>query len=206
MEQIIHLEYNHVSNFDLNTLLAYTDIWCEKIIDENRKKESLLARLLINKICSENSNKTLNDCGFQKDSKGKPFLKYCPDIHISISHCEGHVWVAAADCPLGIDFEEVNFNAKEDLKIAFNKEDWEQIKTNTVSVFKYFSLKESYTKMLGMGFLMEPSEIAIKDVYNNSYHKIFNICDRCFIFTIVTKEYLPENLLLLLETIDPIYV
>ena len=53
MEPYLYIDHNHTSQFELDELLNFSDVWCQKINDLSRKKESLLARLLLDKLCKK---------------------------------------------------------------------------------------------------------------------------------------------------------
>lgn len=194
MSPFLQIECNHISNFEYPNLIGFTDSWCESIIDEKRKKESLLARFLLNKICENHGLESIFKCGFQKDKHGKPFFLMCPSLHISITHCDGYVWVAIANSPLGIDFEKINNEAKEDLKIAFDLADWNVVAHDANLVFKYFSLKEAYSKMIGTGFATEPSEIKI-DLLHHYHTEFLSDEKNNYVFSLITLNLVPTYLL-----------
>ena len=194
MSPFLQIECNHISNFEYVNLIQFTDSWCESIIDENRKKESLLARFLLNKICEKHGLESIFDCGFQKDKHGKPFFFKFPSLHLSISHCDGYVWVAIANYPIGIDFEKINNEAKEDLKIAFDLADWHVVEHDVNLVFKYFSLKEAYSKMIGTGFETEPSEIKI-DLLHHHHVEFLSYESNDYVFTLIALNTIPINVL-----------
>jgi 4'-phosphopantetheinyl transferase len=158
--------------------------------------ESQLARLLLDKICIKHLNKNLRQCAFKKDEFGKPILENYPNLHISISHSQGYVWTAASDSPLGIDFEQIEPDFKDDLKIAFDEEDWQFVSCHPDLIFKYFSLKESYSKMIGTGFTREPSDIKICKLQDKSFTDVFKNKNKSsrFIFTLIVKDFEPINL------------
>ena len=193
MNNFIHFEFDHISRFDNSELSKFSDDWCESIKEPKRRKESQLARLLLNKSCIELLNKNLSQCAFKKDKLGKPFLENYPKCHISISHCNGYVWTVISNSPIGIDFEKIELGCVNDLRIAFDNEDWENICYNPELIFEYFSLKESYLKMLGMGFTKEPSEIKIYTLKDNIHTEIFDTSNDKFIFTLILKNFKPGN-------------
>lgn len=194
MSPFLQIECNHISNFEYPNLIGFTDSWCESIIDEKRKKESLLARFLLNKICENHGLESIFKCGFQKDKHGKPFFLMCPSLHISITHCNGYVWVAIANSPLGIDFEKINKETKDDLKIAFDLADWNVVAHDVNLVFKYFSLKEAYSKMIGTGFATEPSEIKI-DLLHHDHTEFLSNETNNYVFSLITLNLVPTYLL-----------
>ena len=62
--QTVYCELDHIDNYDLKELIFYTDAWCEKLMENIRKKESLLARLLIDKIAKQYLKKSIFQLGF----------------------------------------------------------------------------------------------------------------------------------------------
>ena len=207
MNHFLLIEYENVSNFRDDTLSSFSDEWCDRILDINRKKESLLARLLLDKICLKVLGKKISEAELRKTNLGMPYLKNYPDLKISISHSHGHVWVAASNCPIGIDFEKIDIHLKNDLKEAFNKNDWNSISEDYKEIFKYFSLKESYSKMTGTGFTENPAEIRLIDLNKNIFFKFFENTSSSFILTLISKDFEPNNVVnfSFLENIDSIF-
>lgn len=195
MEYFLLIEHDHISKFEFEDLLPFSDPWCEKLTDIQRKKESLLARYLINEICKKQNLGSIYECGFKKDNIGRPYFSNHPDIFISITHSNGYVFVAASNSALGIDFEKIDANATEDLKIVFNNADWKTVSNDVNSIFKYFSLKEAYSKMIGTGFMSEPADIQIETLELNSHSVFFDNNDSKYIFTIITLHFKPEKFL-----------
>ena len=148
MNHLLHIEFDHISNYEVSTLLKFSDDWCNSIIDTQRKMESLLARLLLDRICKKIINKDLSQCVFKKNEIGKPFLEDYPDFFISITHSHGYVCTAVSDSAIGIDFEKIDPELSDDLRIAFDDDDWQIVSKNIFLIYKYFSLKESYSKMV----------------------------------------------------------
>lgn len=195
MEYFLLIEHDHISKFEFEDILPFSDAWCEKLSDIQRKKESLLARYLINEICKKLKLGSIYECGFKKDNKGRPYFSNDPNIFISITHSNGYVFVAASNSAIGIDFEKIDVNSSEDLKIAFNDTDWKIISNDVNSMFKYFSLKEAYSKMIGTGFTTEPADIQIEILELNSHSVFFENNDSKYIFTIITSHFKPEKFL-----------
>jgi phosphopantetheinyl transferase len=193
MNQFFFIEYQHITNFSLNDLKIYSDSWCEKIADKSRKKESLLARFLLNKLCIKQFQKTIFECGFKKNEFGKPYFEEYPELNVSITHSHGYAWVAVSSSPIGIDFEKVELDKSEDLKIAFDSKDWDFVSDNSKLIYQYFSLKECYAKILGTGFTLEPSAIKLSQLAENSFVKFFENKGNVFIFTLIISQFKPTN-------------
>jgi phosphopantetheinyl transferase len=195
MEPYLYLEHHHTSQFELDELLCFSDAWCQKIIDLPRKKESLLSRLLLDKLCKSLGYRSIKECGFKKNEKGKPYFANEPEVHLSITHSSGYVWVAVSSSPIGIDFEKVNIEYKNELEIAFSKSDWEFVSSDVQKIYQYFSLKESYSKMTGTGFTMEPAKINLKLLKKNCFYTFFEKNEIMYVFTAIALHLEPNKFL-----------
>jgi phosphopantetheinyl transferase len=192
MSDFLHLEYGHILDYEPAEPLKFSDDWCNSIVDSKRQKESQLARLLLNKICQKIIQKSITEALFKKDISGRPYFEKYPDLYISITHSHGHVWTAIASSPIGIDFEKIDPSFKNDLKIAFDDSDWKLLVGDTEQIYKYFSLKESYSKMTGTGFTLEPSEIKISSLQHKTFINIFENKSSSFIFTLIAQNFEPS--------------
>jgi phosphopantetheinyl transferase len=195
MSDFLQIQYGHVSDYETQVLLKFNDDWCNSITDEKRQKESQLARLLLDKICRNTLKRTIKKAGFKKDYLGRPFFENYPNLFISITHSDGYVFVAVSNSAVGIDFEKIDLDSSEDLKIAFNDTDWKIVSNDVNSLFKYFSLKESYSKMIGTGFTSEPANIQIESLEMNCHSVFFENNDLKYIFTIITSHFEPKKFL-----------
>ena len=195
MEPYLYLEHHHTSQFELDELLCFSDAWCQKIIDLPRKKESLLSRLLLDKLCKSLGYRSIKECGFKKNEKGKPYFANEPEVHLSITHSSGYVWVAVSSSPIGIDFEKINIEYKNELEIAFSKSDWEFVSSDVQKIYQYFSLKESYSKMTGTGFTMEPAKINLKLLKKNCFYTFFEKNKIMYVFTAIALHLEPNKFL-----------
>jgi phosphopantetheinyl transferase len=195
MSQLLHLEFDHISRFGIAELLNFSDAWCESIVDERRRMESQLARLLLDRSCQKILQKKLTACTFKKNEFGKPYLENHPDLYLSITHSHGYVCTAISDSAIGIDFEKIDPAFSDDLSIAFDEHDWREVSKDTILIYKYFSLKESYSKMTGSGFTQEPSSIKISELQHKTFVNIFENNSSSFIFTLIAKDFEPSQLL-----------
>jgi len=193
MDPYLNIEYEHILNFEFEVLLPYSDDWCEKLADASRKKESLLARLLLDKLCKKLGLGSIRECGLKKTENGKPYFSNKSEVHISITHSDGYVWVALANSPIGIDFEKVHIEIKNELEIAFSKSDWEIVSNDVNAIFKYFSLKESYSKMIGTGFTTEPAKIELKFLQKNGFDTSIKTADATYVLTLTALDFDPSG-------------
>lgn len=188
MSQLLHLEFDHISRFGIADLLNFSDAWCESIVDEHRRMESQLARLLLDRSCQKILQKKLTACTFKKNEFGKPYLENHPDLYLSITHSHGYVCTAISDSAIGIDFEKIDPEFSDDLRIAFDEHDWREVSKDTFLIYKCFSLKESYSKMTGSGFTQEPSSIKISELQHKNFVNIFENNCSSFIFTLIAQN------------------
>ena len=94
---------------------------------------------------------------------GKPFLPGGP--HISLAHSGNFVCMAVcASAPVGIDIEEQQDNDLIGLgKTAFHKTEYDLFLQDPTAARFYdlWTIKESYVKMIGSGFSIEPSSFCV---------------------------------------------
>ncbi len=108
----------------------------------------------------------------------KPYFKEYPNIHFNISHCKTGIACVVNNTPVGIDIEQLHFDkvvaenilSQKELQIVQNSEFPEK------EFIKYWTMKESYLKLLGIG---------IKD-------DMKNILDKCA-DEVEFKTYVDEN-------------
>lgn len=50
---------------------------------------------------------SITSCEFVFGRYGTPYLPEYPDVHFNISHCDAGCTVAVADCPVGVDIQDV---------------------------------------------------------------------------------------------------
>lgn len=195
MDRNIHISVAHIDHF-MHDLKEFEDDYTRKFSDKRRKKESLLARYLLNSLCLKTKSLDLFRLGFSKDEFGCPFFANLRSLHCSITHCNGWVIVALSNQLIGIDLEMICAEQKDDLRIAFNDNEWATIKDDSLDVFKNFSFKESYSKYLGKGFNIEPKDISVNEnIFNLSYVFSLGFSKNKYIFTLVAElEVIDESI------------
>lgn len=162
------------------------DAYTQAIVNHSRRQESLLARWLLQELLLQELGKSLQQCGFNKDEKGKPFLSEEPAWQIAISHSQGQVWVALAKEPIGIDLEHFEPQYAPDLKIAFSEKEWAEMDNNPKEIYRRFSAKESLAKLRGHGFLKEPNEIELHQAAIIS--GFCNLSGEIFVYTLALEK------------------
>lgn len=97
----------------------------------------------------------INDEEIVKSPLGKPRFKKERNIKLSISHCNGAVAVLLAEHEVGIDVERVRSYDRKAARRILTEEESEHLSMTTENpdalFFRYWTLKESYTKALGTG-------------------------------------------------------
>lgn len=146
----------HVDSAKMPPMIS-EDGYTSRFKHPQRKKESLVARTLLNELCQIVFGSSLVSLHFRKSPLGQPLLDtgYC-----SISHSNGWVLVAVSDCPVGVDIEQIEQREIEALSVAFDRATWEKIKGDALSILQAFSEKEAVSKLRGTGFTEDPKTIS----------------------------------------------
>jgi phosphopantetheinyl transferase len=115
--------------------------------NEESKKQSVAAYILLEKMLIEHYGLTLKDLKFTEN--GKPYLKDGP--FVSVSHTEGFVCAAVSDLAIGVDIEQLR---EFDFKIAdrfFSSREKSYIlkKDSIKRFFTLWTLKEAIIKLEG---------------------------------------------------------
>lgn len=95
-----------------------------------------------------------NDIG--RGEYGKPFLTGYPEIHFSLSHCQGLCVCLLSDCVCGVDTEKVRSTRENVAKKVFAEKEYEQLMSKTgrdrdIYFTSLWTLKEAYSKADGRG-------------------------------------------------------
>lgn len=108
--------------------------------------------LLLEKMLRENFG--LCHCPeFSYGEHGKPFLKEYPGIHFNISHCRKGIACAVSDRPVGIDIEEMQYDALL-AQTVLNPEERSLVEMSDepeVKFTEFWTRKESFLKLSGEG-------------------------------------------------------
>lgn len=86
---------------------------------------------------------------------GKPYLRDYPNAHFNISHSGQFVACAVCDRPIGVDIQEIVSYRRNVAKCVFSPEEFSQIESSldrSAEFTKFWTQKEAYLKMLGIGF------------------------------------------------------
>lgn len=129
-----------------------------------RKKQNILLSeyLLYNYFFSNEE--------FFYNQYGKPYLK---NKYFNISHADNYLLLGIADEEIGVDMQKITF--KKNVEKLFSEEEQNFLKTAKEKMFtRYWVLKESYAKYLGVGISKKILQETIKkkDVYFYEYEDL----------------------------------
>lgn len=129
-----------------------------------RKKQNILLSeyLLYNYFFSNED--------FFYNQYGKPYLK---NKYFNISHTDNYLLLGIADEEIGVDMQKITF--KKNVEKLFSEEEQNLLKTAKEKMFtRYWVLKESYAKYLGVGISKKILQETIKkkDVYFYEYEDL----------------------------------
>lgn len=129
-----------------------------------RKKQNILLSeyLLYNYFFSNEE--------FFYNQYGKPYLK---NKYFNISHADNYLLLGIADEEIGVDMQKITF--KKNVEKLFSEEEQNLLKTAKEKIFtRYWVLKESYAKYLGVGISKKILQETIKkkDVYFYEYEDL----------------------------------
>lgn len=129
-----------------------------RTIDEQREaSRALLEEALCREYGIEAGNR-----GIMKDARGKPYLQDCQDIHFNISHCQGGVALSLSSYRTGIDIERARpFSGVTAAKVLNKAELFsvQQSEEPEREFFRFWTLKESYVKAIGVGLAYPMNEV-----------------------------------------------
>jgi len=125
--------------------------------------ETILRTIIAEKV--EISPKTIT---ISRPEGKKPFLPNYPDIHFSISHSGEWVVCAVSDTEIGIDIEKIGEKeVKSSLKSrVLTKNELGYLETlsnkqKTTIFYQYWTIKEAYSKCIGLGLGIDFRKIEI---------------------------------------------
>lgn len=118
---------------------------------------SLIRDYLLHYVLKEQTGKSLKDIDLEKNVYGKPYLPKYPSIQFNISHSGKYVVCAVHNQKVGIDVERVLAFDLSLAKHLFTTDENHAInrsRNKNHACYEIWTLKESYTKAIGMGLAM----------------------------------------------------
>lgn len=151
----MYIYYDNINNYSLkeyinyyNELSDYDKNKIDKLII-TRKKQSILARILLKNILKNKYNINYNDIIVKYNKYGKPFIN---NINFNISHSHDYVIVATSNKNIGIDIEMIRDYNPTSMNLFCTDNEIKYINNNQnkkLAYWKIYTLKEAYFKMLG---------------------------------------------------------
>ncbi|WP_414469028.1 4'-phosphopantetheinyl transferase family protein [Methanobacterium sp. ACI-7] len=207
------LYYMDVSELDLNEISSVSKDRIKKSSRYFHKKDKRLSigvEILLNHALGKIN--VLNP-SFETDEYDKPYLSNYPHIYFNLSHSENFVACAVSDSSVGVDIEFIHNIDLNLAKYYFYGSEYEYILNNKDSnkaFFEMWVLKESYMKMMGLGFRLPlnkfcielDGEIKLRHKGNNANFGLWNICNGEYMLAVCSKSKINEPILMKLEDID----
>lgn len=103
---------------------------------------------------------------------GKLYLPDYPNVHFNISHCDAGCAVVVADCPVGVDIQDVRPFSWDVARKVCCEQELKELEENAEpdKLFaKIWAIKESYGKMMGGGVPDEAKKIATMRIDIDTY-------------------------------------
>ncbi|XP_066260029.1 L-aminoadipate-semialdehyde dehydrogenase-phosphopantetheinyl transferase [Euwallacea similis] len=138
-------------------------------------KSSLIGRLMMRKFASESCGKKYENLTFIRDERGRPLLSPTESVTFNVSHQGDYTVLAGevdSDVLLGIDVMKLEYTGGKPLSEFFRIMDrnfstieWGQIYSSSDQLKTFcrlWSLKESYTKAIGLGITVKLNEISFQ--------------------------------------------
>lgn len=136
-----------------------------------KRAQCVAAGLLLTKVLGKNGVAPLLRYG----DNGKPFLANDPNIHFSMSHSDKWVFLAVADCEIGIDAQMPRRVCPRLAARSTSPEELAWVKENTEPNFtRLWTMKEAYLKYTGTGLTVPIRDVTISvppvDSYDERNH------------------------------------
>ncbi|MCR5356514.1 MAG: 4'-phosphopantetheinyl transferase superfamily protein [Lachnospiraceae bacterium] len=190
----------NINSFTIDDLVPHVSDERKKVsfrfVKDADKKRSLLAHALLNRAVSDRFPGTGLPVNTDIDEQGKPHV-FLPgdtnddgsakEMHFSLSHSGDYAICAVDDDIIGADIELIDDNPVSYDKIAtrfFCREEAAAI-NSTESFFKIWTLKESFTKAVGLGLGLPLDLFRIFD---------FNSHEKTFRFVLEGSKDIPDQL------------
>lgn len=134
-------------------------IQIDRFLSSQDAKRSLFGELLIRYLVSTKLDIRNSNIFIEKDKFGKPFLKINKSFYFNISHSGDWVVCAISEKMIGIDVEQIQTIDLTIAKQCFSQKEYNDIEEKTSeerleAFYTYWTLKESYIKLLGKGFFL----------------------------------------------------
>ncbi len=146
----------------------------KKLVSTERKRQWVMGRMAVKSLINElahGGTKALDDIEVHVDELGKPFVS--GPFHVSISHKGDLAIGAVSSRPIGVDMETYRPVSMRMQKyyLATDEQVYFADKYGDRGAIIAWTIKESYLKALGTGFILSPLSftIAIDEIESNQF-------------------------------------
>lgn len=191
---ICQFEDEAVFNNALEVISPYRRQKIALLKSADDKKRSLAAAIALNaalQVHGLEERMMEYDLGF----KGKPYFRYNPEHHFSLSHSGNYAICSMGGCEVGNDIEKIRAGRERVAERFFTKEelDWiheaEQPEEKEERIFRIWTMKESFLKVTGWGMSLPLKDFTVMVKENGNTHIHHKTNDK----TYYIKEYdIPE--------------
>ena len=167
--------------------------------------QRIIADKLLSFALKRNFDLNINEINIKLGTHGKPYIENS-DIHYNISHCSGIVCLSLGKTESGIDVDKLRpYNERLAGKVCTSAEicEIEQSENGELMFMKFWTLKESYVKLIGLGlsFGTKNIEFSLKEKIpkitniNEPDIQIFQqVIDDEFVLSCCVKSEVPERI------------
>lgn len=157
-----------------------------RFVFQRDAKFAMAGRLLSRRFIVDSTGLKWKDVNIVRDAYNKPIFLYATDLQFNISHAGDYVVLSAemGNLKLGVDVMKLREDRKKNvpeffrlMTRQFSDEEWRTIKSKPTEAeqmdvfYRYWCLKESYTKALGTGLShdMKRTSFRLKTLVLNNH-------------------------------------
>lgn len=180
----------------------------KRIKDKLHIKQSLIGDIMTRAVMSQYYGMAFREIDYAYNKYDKPYIPRA-NCHFNCSHSDTGVLVAFDNLPIGIDMEKMKHLSSIDAisEIVFGQSERHHLSAcppgHRLELFyKMWTIKESYVKLLGTGFNVNPDQIKINSenknvstVSEDAYPNAHYVCWRQqeYIFSIASSKQIPHT-------------
>lgn len=155
------------------------------------KLMSLCTRLLIRQAIAEDLSTPLGSISLSYGEYGKPYVPNHVGYHFSVSHCDNMVVYVSHNKPIGIDIESIKERNPKIERRLYTPNEVAYVESGSnpdVNYFEVWTMKESYSKLLGLGLNLPFSSFDTTVLSAKGYYYTKTINN--YVVTICTEDAL----------------
>ncbi|MDT2010941.1 4'-phosphopantetheinyl transferase family protein [Carnobacterium divergens] len=151
------MSYHHLEKHYLDKLDIVRKSQITNFVNQLDKKRSIVAGLLLRKMLYCNFNLNPSELEFAIYRNGKPILVNNPCVFFNISHSNEFVACSVSSKPIGIDIEKIEDSNIDSIATVLHENEKQCIasknnyKEKRDLFFKIWTLKEAFSKKIGLG-------------------------------------------------------